>query len=164
MQRGNFCYDAQGRGGSPNRSEPDWRSRAIGVNRPYHLRKAAFALYEVLIGVAIFAIGVLALGRAVENCLNASTINAEENRVRQILANRMAEIQTTLGHPDGQKETKINTGYGDVKLIQQTAPSGLQDEDGADLPGIDLVTLTAKWTRGGAAQSRQLQFYVYRPG
>ncbi len=28
-----------------------------------------FALYEVLLGVAIFAIGVVALGRAVQNCL-----------------------------------------------------------------------------------------------
>ncbi len=46
---------------------------------------SAFALYEVLIGVTIFAVGVLALGRAVENCLNASTLNAEEERVRQIL-------------------------------------------------------------------------------
>ena len=27
--------DLLGRGGSPNRSEPDWRSRAIEVNRPY---------------------------------------------------------------------------------------------------------------------------------
>ncbi len=27
--------NAEGRGGSPNRSEPDWRSRAIEVNRPY---------------------------------------------------------------------------------------------------------------------------------
>jgi len=126
--------------------------------------RRAFALYEVLIGVAIFAIGVLALGRAVENCLNASTINAEENRVRQILANRMAEIQTTPGHPDAKRETKVNTGYGEVKLIQQSGPSGLQDENGADLPGIDLVTLTAQWSRGGAAQSRQLQFYVYRSG
>src|SRR5207253_1781867 len=35
--------------------------------------RSAFALYEVLLGVAIFAVGVIALGRAVENCLNAST-------------------------------------------------------------------------------------------
>ncbi len=41
-----------------------------------------FALYEVLLGVAIFAVGVIALGRAVENCINASTISAEENVVR----------------------------------------------------------------------------------
>ena len=31
--------------------------------------KYAFALYEVLIGVAIFAVGVIALGRAVEQLL-----------------------------------------------------------------------------------------------
>jgi Tfp pilus assembly protein PilV len=123
----------------------------------------AFALYEVLIGVAIFAIGVLSLGRAVQNCVNASSLNAEEERVRQILSNRMAEIQVTPGFPDASKETKVNTGYGSVKLIQKTAPSGLK-EDNIDLAGITLVTLTVKWTRDGIDQSRSLQFYVYRLG
>jgi hypothetical protein len=126
-------------------------------------RRRAFALYEVLIGVAIFAIGVLALGRAVQNCLNASALNAEEERVRQILSNRMAEIQATPGFPDAAKESKINTGYGVVKLIQNAAPAGLE-EDNVPLSGLDLVTLTVKWTRGGVAQARQLQFYVYRVG
>ena len=124
----------------------------------------AFALYEVLIGVAIFAIGILALGRAVENCLNASTLNAEEDRVRQILSNRMAEVQATPGFPDNAKEFKIDTGYGMVKLVQKTAPADLQEDNGAQLTGVTLVTLTAQWTRGGADQSKQIQFYVYRPG
>src|SRR5438132_2777631 len=78
--------------------------------------RSAFALYEVLIGVAIFALGVLALGRAVENCLNASTLNAEEDRVRQILSNRMAEVQAAPGFPDPAKEFNVDTGYGIVKL------------------------------------------------
>jgi Tfp pilus assembly protein PilV len=123
----------------------------------------AFALYEVLIGVAIFAIGVLSLGRAVQNCINASTLNAEEERVRQILSNRMAEIQVTPGFPDSSKETKVKTGYGPVKLIQKTTPAGLK-EDNVELAGITLVTLTAQWTRDGIDQSRSLQFYVYRLG
>jgi hypothetical protein len=128
-----------------------------------NVRHRAFALYEVLIGVAIFAIGVLALGRAVQNCLNASALNAEEERVRQILSNRMAEIQATPGFPDSARESKIDTGYGVVKLIQKAVPAGLE-EDNAPLNGIDLVTLTVRWTRDGVAQSRQLQFYVYRVG
>ena len=123
---------------------------------------AGFALYEVLIGVAIFAMGVLALGRAVENCVNASTLSAEEDRVRQILSNRMAEIQTTPGFPDAAKATKIDSGYGVVKLTQKSVPSGLQDENGLDLPGIHLVTLTVEWTRRGVLQSKPVQFYVYR--
>jgi prepilin-type N-terminal cleavage/methylation domain-containing protein len=122
-----------------------------------------FALYEVLIGVAIFAIGVLALGRCVENCVNASALNAEDERVRLILANRMAEIQVTPGFPDASSATKIETGYGPVKLIQKSVPAGLKEND-LELAGISLVTLTAEWTRDGIAQSRKLQFYVYRAG
>lgn len=127
-------------------------------------RRRGFALYEVLLGVAIFAFGVLALGRAVENCLNASTLNAEENRVRLILANRMAEIQTAPGRPDEKKEFNVNTGYGVVKLIQITKPAGLEDENGAQLASLHRVTLTARWTRGGTDQSQQIEFYVYRNG
>src|SRR6266436_78317 len=123
----------------------------------------AFALYEVLIGVTIFAVGVLALGRAVENCLNASTLNAEEERVRQILSNRMAEVQAAPGFPDSTKEFKIDTGYGIVKLIQKNAPAGLTEPGNVQLSGINLVTLTAQWMRGGITQSKQISFYVYRP-
>jgi Tfp pilus assembly protein PilV len=123
-----------------------------------------FALYEVLLGVTVFVIGVLALGRAVENCLNASTLNAEEDRVRQILSNRMLEIQVTPGVPDAAKESKIDTGYGVVKLGQKTAPAKLTEQDGTELNGLNLVTLTAQWTRGGVTQAKSIEFYVYRAG
>jgi Tfp pilus assembly protein PilV len=123
-----------------------------------------FALYEVLLGVAIFAIGVLALGRAVENCLNASTLNAEENAVEQILSNRIAEIQASRGLPDQAKEFKIDSGYSVVKLIQKSKPADLTEPNKTMLSGINLVTLIAQWQRGGVTQSRQIQFYVYRPG
>lgn len=124
----------------------------------------AFALYEVLLGVTIFAIGILALGRSVENCLNATTLSAEEDRVRQILANRMAEIQATPGFPDAKKETKVATGYGEVTLIQKSAPAGLKNEKDIEMNGINLVTLTAQWLRGGLQQSKKIEFYVYRAG
>jgi Tfp pilus assembly protein PilV len=132
-----------------------WRSKRA---------RAAFALYEVLIGLAIFAVGVIALGRSVQNCLNASGINAEEDRVRQILANRMAELQATPGFPDAKKETKVATGYGDILLVQKSVPSPITVEANTEVNGINLVTLSAEWKRGGAAQSRKIQFYVYRPG
>ena len=122
----------------------------------------AFALYEVLLGMAIFSVGVLVLGRSVENCLNANTLSSEQDRVRQILANRMAEIQASTGLPDTNKETKIDTGYGEVKLIQRSAPANLQDEKGLEMPGIIHVALTVEWTRGRIAQSKMIEFYVFR--
>ncbi len=123
-----------------------------------------FALYEVLLGLTIFVIGVFALGRAVENCLNASALSEEENRIRLLLSNRMAEVQASPGLPDAKKEDQIDTGYGVVKLIQKTAPEQIEEKDNTIISGISRVTLTAQWSRDGAKQSKQLVFYVYRAG
>jgi Tfp pilus assembly protein PilV len=140
------------------------RAKPGGFNASTLQRFNGFALYEVLLGVTIFAVGVLALGRAVENCLNASTLNAEENAVQQILSNRMAEVQAARGVPDQSKEFKINGGYGLIKLIQKSAPAALTEPNKTVLNGITLVTLTAQWQGGGTSQARQIRFYVYRPG
>ena len=126
--------------------------------------RRGFALYEVLLGVTIFVVGVLALGRSVENCLNATTISEQDDRVRLVLSNRMAEIQVTPGMPDDAKETKVDTGFGIVTLVQKSEPANLKDEDDLELPGIQLVTLTARWMQRGMQQSRKLEFYVYRAG
>jgi Tfp pilus assembly protein PilV len=124
----------------------------------------AFALYEVLLGVTIFAVGVLALGYSVQNCMNANALSAEDDRVRRILADRMAEIQATPGYPDNSKQTKIDTGYGEVLLVQKSAPAGLKGENNTELSGINLVTLSAVWKRSGVPQSRRIQFYIFRNG
>lgn len=124
----------------------------------------AFALYEVLLGVAIFSIGVLMLGRSIRNCLNATALSADQDRMRQILANRMAEIQATPGFPDKTKETTINTGHGEMKLIQRCDPANLKDERDLEMGGIFLVNLKVEWDRGGQKQSKKIEFYVYRVG
>ena len=125
-------------------------------------RSGAFALYEVLLGLSIFVIGVLMLGKSIQNCLRANTLSAEDDRVRQILANRMAEIQATPGVPDERKETKIDTGYGNMRLIQQTVPANLKNEKDLELNGINKVTLSVEWMSGGHAQTKKIAFYVYR--
>ena len=133
--------------------------------------RPGFALYEVLLGVAIFAIGVIALGRAVGHCVTASSLSAEDARARQILANRMAEIEATPGTPDKVKLTKIDTGYGTLELVQNVAPVEMQEENVIPasgqiarqaLTGLWRVSLTAKWQRGSADQSKQIAFYIYR--
>ena len=126
--------------------------------------KYAFALYEVLLGVAIFSLGVIAMGRAVENCLNASTISAEENVVRQILSDRMAQVQAASVVPDPEKEFKLTTSYGRMILTQKTTSAPLTEPDNTVINGINLVTLTARWQHAGVPQSKQIQFYVYRSG
>jgi Tfp pilus assembly protein PilV len=138
---------------------------SIMAARPVRRRSRSrygFALYEVLLGVAIFALGVIAMGRAVENCINASTISSEENVVRQILSDRMAQVQAASAVPDADKEFKIKTSYGRVILTQKAAPAALTEPDNTLITGINLVTLTARWQHAGIPQSKQIQFYVYR--
>ncbi len=139
------------------------RLKACSAHRQACLcSRKAFALYEVLLGLLIFAVGIIALGRAVNNCMNASVLSADDARVREILANRMVEIETTPGQPDKAKESKIDTGFGIIKLVQKAVPQEMKEEDGTELTGIIRVTLTANWTRGGANQSKAIAFYVYR--
>ena len=144
------------------RNEPLNATRTAGIHRRHIVR--AFALYEVLLGVTIFVIGVLVLGRSVENCLNATTISEQDDRVRLILSNRMAEIQVTPGVPDESKETKVDTGFGVITLTQKAGPANLKDEDELELPGMQDVVLTAQWVQRGIQQSRKIEFYVYRAG
>lgn len=127
-------------------------------------RRRGFALYEVLIGLTIFVVGTLAIGRSVQNCLNASALSEQEERVRRVLANRMAEVQTAPGLPDEKKEFKLETGYGLVKLIQKSAPAKLTSDKQVDVVGMRHVTLTAEWKKSGVQQSRVVEFYVYRAG
>jgi hypothetical protein len=49
-------------------------------------------------------------------------------------------------------------------LIQKSASAELTEPNKTMLNGINLVTLIAQWQRGGVSQSRQIRFYVYRPG
>ena len=125
-------------------------------------RSGAFALYEVLLGLSIFVIGVLMLGKSIQNCLRANTLSAEDDRVRQILANRMAEIQATPGVPDERKEPPLALGDGNMRLIQQTVPANLKNEKDFELNGLIKVTLSVEWMSGGHAQTKKIAFYVYR--
>ena len=144
------------RRGSRNRNRPELMKATAQLR--------AFALYEVLIGLTIFVVGVLALGRSVQNCMNASMLSAQEDRVRQALSNCMAEVQATPGPPDQSREIKVETGYGEVKIVQHSVPANLKNTDNFELSGLNLVTLTAQWSRGGVPQSRKVEFYVYRAG
>src|SRR6266542_227062 len=141
-----LCDDVSLKRLSPERLSGLKRAKPGRFNASRLQRFNAFALYEVLLGITIFALGVIALGHAVENCLNASTINAEE------------------GVPDDAKEFKVDSNYGAIKVVQKTAAAELTEPDNTLLNGIYLVTLSAQWQLGSIPQSKQIQFYVYRPG
>jgi type II secretion system protein I len=122
-----------------------------------------FVLLEALLAVAIFGIAVIALGRCVSNCLAAERLRFEDARSRQVLENRLAEIQ--LGAvPLAKESTEIlKSPYEGWKLKETAVPLVRKNELDQPLTGLQAVTLQVTWTSDGEAHSRELTFYAVAP-
>ncbi len=124
-------------------------------------RRRGFWLLEALIAVGIFALGVLALGSAVNNCLVANNMQQDDTRARLALGNRMAEIEAgAVPLSDSTTEDLKGTFQG-MKLKQTRVPLKRKNEKEQDITGIYAVTLLVSWKADGQDLSREISFYVY---
>ena len=126
-------------------------------------RRAAFLLLEIILAVAIFTLGVLSLGRCLNNCLVAQRIREQEERARAALANRMAEIQASPALPDEFRKTELKGMYTGVTLIERRKTLEVKNEYDLNLSDLHEITLTAEWaTPDGRHLSRSLAFDLLR--
>jgi type II secretory pathway component PulJ len=133
------------------------------VPRPSRLRSArAFILLEVMLGVLIFAIGVLSLGRCVDNCISAEAARNEDQRARLALENRMAQIEAGEVNISQLKTDKLEGMFAGMTLKQSRKPLGAKNEKNEPLNGLYQVEVEANWMSGKEPQSKKLSFYVLR--
>lgn len=123
-------------------------------------KPAAFVLLEAMIAVMVFSIGVIALGRCVENCLAAERFKNADERARLALLNRMAEIEAGSAVTDKTSEALKGMFEGMTMKVSRT-PLKKKNEKNQELFGIFSITLEVDWKDGGVENSRQLSFYVY---
>jgi len=124
-----------------------------------HFRFHGYALLEAMLAVAIFALGVLGLGRCISQGLAVERFEVEDARIYRLLENRAAEIEAGAVAPAESKE-KIAGINGGVVLTQTRHDVHKPDEHGQDLANLSLITLEAAWTSNGEQQSRSLNLYV----
>ena len=124
-----------------------------------HFRLRGYALLEAMLAVAIFALGVLGLGRCISQGLAVESLEVEESRVNRLLENRAAEIEAGAVAPKESQE-KIAGINGGVMLSQAREDVHKRDENGQELANLSLVTLQATWISHGERQSRSLNLYV----
>ena len=124
---------------------------------------AGFLLLETMIGVLVFAIGVLALARCVQRCLDVEAAKRWDERARTALENRMAEIEAGAIYFKTEKEEKLGGIFEGITLHQTRSPLGLQDENKKELAGLFQIHLEAQWQEAAGTQSKELSFYVYQP-
>lgn len=130
------------------------------MRRGLATRRAAFVLLEAMIAVMVFSIGVIALGRCVENCLAGERFKNDDARARLALLNRMAEIEAGAAVTDKSREALKGMFEGMTMKVSRT-PLKKKNEKNQELFGIFAITLEVEWKDGGVDHSRQLSFYVY---
>lgn len=124
-------------------------------------RIGGFILLEAMLAVAIFALGVLTLGRCVTNCIAAERFKTEDVLARRALENRIAEIESGRPTLVGTSEEKLLPPFERMTLQQRCTPLTKKNEKGEELASLVSVRLEVTWQSGGNKQSRQLAFYVH---
>jgi len=127
-----------------------------------HSGRASFVLIEVMLGVMIFALGVLALGRCVNNCVTAETMRQETERARLALENRMAEVEAGQIATNKDISEDMGDSFPGMTVKQTRQPVVAKNEKNEVINGLYQVTLEVDWTSGNEPQSKQISFYVLR--
>ncbi len=122
-----------------------------------------FVLLDTLLGVLIFGVGVIFLGRAVNNCLDAQSARKSDQLARLALANVMAEIEAGSVPLKDESVLEMEGSFDGIKISQTRIPLEAVNENDDGLPGLWEVHLTASWEAWGELQAKELTFYVYRP-
>lgn len=119
-------------------------------------------LFEAMLAVVIFALGVLSLGRCVENCIRAEKFRREESLARRLLANRMTEIFAGAVPLTDKASEKWDKGpWEGMELSTIREPLQFKNEKEQELFGLYQVTLLLKWKSGTESIKRELSFMIY---
>lgn len=123
---------------------------------------SGFVLIEVMLGVMIFSMGVLALGSCVSNCIGAESVRQETERARLALENRMAEVEAGQVSTTKELTDDLGDSFPGMTMKQSRRPVTAENEKGDKIEGLYEVDLEVDWTSENQPQSRAISFYVLR--
>ena len=126
--------------------------------------RRGFLLLETMLGVAVFAIGVIALARCVNSLLGTEGAKDQDLVAKLALENRMAEIEAGAVQIEGEAPPdKLKGMFSGMVMHQSRKPALLKNENNVELTGIYLVTLEATWHNMEGDQAKVLTFFMYHP-
>ena len=114
-----------------------------------------------MLAVAIFALGILALGRCVENCLKAEKYRREESLAMRALANYWRQIEAGAIPLTDKAEEKLKGAWEGMILTMYREPLALKNEEEQELFGLYTVKLQLSWVSGNEPIVREMQFIYY---
>src|SRR5438093_754467 len=119
--------------------------------------RAGFVLLEAMIAVAVFAIGVIALGRCLENCIVADTMKEDDARARRALENEMALIEAQAKPLSDSATEEMKGMFAGMTMKTKRTQLKEKNEKDQEIFGLYDVMLEVTWMGGGEKQSKQLE-------
>jgi hypothetical protein len=129
--------------------------------RALHPHHRGFLLLDSMLAVAIFAMGVLALGRCVENCLRAERFRREEGLAQRVIANYVTQIETDALPLSDKMTEELKGAWTGMTMNITREPLKLQNEKDQELFGLYKVTLDLSWNTARETIHREMSFYIY---
>lgn len=123
----------------------------------------AFLLLETMLGVSIFAIGVLVLAKAMQNCLDAELYRRQDLLAQRVLENRMAEVNAGAVTLETAVTTRAEGRYEGITLSEWREATELKNEENVIVNGVYTAHLKVEWQGPRGLQSREITFYQYDP-
>lgn len=127
--------------------------------RPIRVR--GFVLLECMLAVAIFALGIIALGRCVENCLKAERFRREEGLAQRALANYWVQIEQGAIPITDKYSEQLKGAWTGMTLNVTREPLTVKNEKDQELFGLYQVRLQLSWPNGPETMTREMQFIMY---
>lgn len=125
-------------------------------------QRRGFVLLEAMLAVAIFALGMLALGRCVSAGLAAEQFKAEDARARRALENRLAEIEAGAVPIDKTLSEDLKEPFAGFKLTQTPTELKMRNEKKEDLTGLYSVNVEVSWGSGRDKGAKSVTVYVQK--
>jgi prepilin-type N-terminal cleavage/methylation domain-containing protein len=120
-----------------------------------------FVLLECMLAVAIFALGILALGRCVENCLKAEKFRREEGLAIRALANYWIQVEQGAVPITENVAYPLKGAWEGMTMNVSREALTLKNEKDQELFGLYQVKLQLSWPSNGEVITRDLQFFMY---
>ena len=123
--------------------------------------RGGFVLLDCMLAVAIFALGILALGRCVENCLHAEKIRREEGLAQRALANYWIQVEQGAIPITENVSYPLKGAWEGMTMNVSREPLVVKNEKDQELFGLYTVKLQLSWPNGPETINRELQFVIY---
>lgn len=121
---------------------------------------AGYILFELVIALTIFSVGVLQLSRHLNDVVIVAREFNKNQVVRLGLRSFLEEIRKKPLTEISQSKTDVLTG---VTYTSTTEPVSLKTTRGDILPDMYNLTITATWTNGAEPAEESMSIYVYKP-